>query len=551
MMDAVRRRKVMEGPATLALGLTVLALVAIAVAGFFLADTQSDQRRDLRERYVERTSVASSLLDALFRVAFTAQAEEAAERYGDADGITQAQLDADARRDENAYRVILNAAGEVVQASSSAPAQVDDRAVRRALASGVGLSSVREGTSPVVETAVAFETPQGRRVQVSASPAALFRSFLAGTLRPLPTLDDSVAYVLDGRGQSLGGSREGGGRATDPAPGLVAASREMRGSFQRDGRTEFVASAPLAGSDWRVVLTASEKDLYSSVSGPGRWAPWVILVLGALALVAVAFLVWRLLRTNKELALSRVRLQERATELERSNADLEQFAYAASHDLSEPLRTVAGFSQLLRARYEGRLDPEADEFIGHMSAGVDRMQQLIDDLLLYSRAGRTPPRAEEVELEEVLAEVLEWIAPSIRERDARVTHDPLPVVRGERGQIAQVLQNLVGNAIKFTAHGQVPEVHVSAARQGDQWRVSVRDNGIGVDADAEVIFKMFARLHPVDAYPGTGIGLALAKRIIESHGGRIWVEPAPQGGSVFSFTLPAAVRVGGPVPVRS
>ena len=529
----------MEGPSALALVLTVLALGAITVAGFYLADTQSDQRRDLRERYDERTAVSASLLDALFRVAFVSAAEDAGQRYGGPEAIARKALDDAVRRENLAYRVITDGSGDILQASSSAPAQVDDHAVRRALASGVGLSNVHGGTTPLVESAVAFETPQGRRVQVSATPAAVYRQFLAGTLRPLPTLDGSVAYVVDGRGESLGGAGADGRRVGAPSAGLIRAAREMRGSYDRGGERQFAASAPLAGSDWRVVLSAPEDELFASVSGPGRWAPWVILVLGALALVAVAILVWRLLRTNRELAGSRRALEERADELERSNADLEQFAYAASHDLSEPLRTVAGFSQLLRSRYRGRLDGDADTIIEEMGAGVDRMQQLIDDLLLYSRVGRAPLHDDPVDLDEVVEDARARLGPAVAERGARVTTGDLPVVRGERGQLTQVFQNLIGNAVKFTAPGTTPEVHVSAEQLDGHWRVAVADNGIGVAGEQrETIFKMFGRLHPSDRYPGTGIGLALVKRIVERHGGRVWVEDGLEGGSVFVFTLP-------------
>jgi signal transduction histidine kinase len=177
------------------------------------------------------------------------------------------------------------------------------------------------------------------------------------------------------------------------------------------------------------------------------------------------------------------------------------------------------------------------------------MQQLIDDLLLYSRVGRAPVGQDAVDLEGVLAEVLESLAEPMAERGAVVTSDDLPVVRGERGQLAQVLTNLVSNAVKFTAPDVRPEVHVGAEREGAAWRLSVRDNGIGIDADSDVIFKMFGRLHPADAYPGTGIGLALVKRIVERHGGRIWVEPCPGGGSVFSFTLPDRAPVSSQEPV--
>jgi light-regulated signal transduction histidine kinase (bacteriophytochrome) len=360
----------------------------------------------------------------------------------------------------------------------------------------------------------------------------------------LPTLGRSRAFVLDQNGRALGAVMGGSKAQPRPSATLVRKTRNaMNATYTIGGAKIFAAASPIPRTPWKVVLTASEARLYASVSGFKRWAPWVILAVGGLALIAVALLLQRLLSTNAALDTNRRMLEDRALELERSNADLEQFAYAASHDLSEPLRTVAGFSQLLASRYGDRLDAEGHEFIDHMNSGVNRMQQLIDDLLVYSRVGRAPLREEDVDLDAVLAEVTDWIAPAIQERGAKVTHDPLPTVRGERGQLAQVLQNLVANAIKFTAPDTVPEVHVSAAREAGGWRISVRDNGIGVGDDQDVIFKMFGRLHPADMYPGTGIGLALAKRIIEQHGGRIWVQPGPEGGSVFSFTLPAAARV--------
>src|SRR3954454_9518950 len=208
---------------------------------------------------------------------------------------------------------------------------------------------------------------------------------------------------------------------------LDATRTNMNARYTVNGTKIFAATTPIPNTPWKIVLTASERELYASVSGFKRWAPWVILIIGGVALIAVALLLQRLLSTNRALDTNRRMLEERAIELERSNADLEQFAYAASHDLSEPLRTVAGFSQLLGARYQGRLDTEADEYIGHMRSGVDRMQQLIDDLLLYSRVGREPERAEDLDLDETLAEVLRWLAPMIAEREALVTHDQLPV----------------------------------------------------------------------------------------------------------------------------
>jgi PAS domain S-box-containing protein len=233
-------------------------------------------------------------------------------------------------------------------------------------------------------------------------------------------------------------------------------------------------------------------------------------------------------------------LAEQADELARSNADLEQFAYVASHDLQEPLRMVASYTQLLARRYRDRLDADAHEFIGYAVDGVTRMQSLISDLLAYSRVGSREGEHVPVDLEEVLRRVLEsGVATAVLESGATVTHDPLPTVTGDPVQLGQVLQNLIANAIKFRGE-EPPRVHVSAERAGREWVVSVRDNGIGISPDhAQRIFIIFQRLHSRADYAGTGIGLAICKKIVERHGGRIWVEPAPDGGSIFRFTLPS------------
>jgi signal transduction histidine kinase len=548
----VERARNAPVPTWLVFSLGVLATVALAVSAWFLASTQADQRNDLRNRYSDRTQIAASLIDALFRVAFNGQAAQDAQRFGGA-RIDRARLDADARRGQLTYSMVIDASGKVLATAGRAPARPDGAALSQARRGAFGLSPVTSGRPAAVESVVGFDTPTGKRFLVNGTPLTVFRSFLDATIRPLPTLRRSRAFVLDGHGQALGVALSRGRPSAMPSPALLRAIKgRSSASYTTGGSRIFAAATPIPNTPWRVVSTANENDLYASVSGPRRWAPWAILVVGALALIAVAFLLWRLLITNHALVENRRMLELRAQELERSNADLEQFAYAASHDLSEPLRTVAGFSQLLRQRYQGQLDAEADEYLGHMGAGVERMQQLIDDLLLYSRVGREPAREEDVDLEDVLTTVLAWIAPTVEERDARVTHDRLPLVRGARGQIAQVLQNLVSNAIKFTDPDTVPEVHLWAERSGGFWRIAVRDNGIGVEGGTEVIFKMFGRLHGVDAYPGTGIGLALAKRIVEGHGGHIWVDSAPGRGSIFSFTLPAATglpRTAAPVEV--
>src|SRR5215218_8944369 len=235
-----------------------------------------------------------------------------------------------------------------------------------------------------------------------------------------------------------------------------------------------------------------------------------------------------------------VALEQRAGELERSNNELEQFAYVASHDLSEPLRMVSSYLQLLRRRYHGKLDADADQFIDFAVDGAGRMRDLIDDLLTYSRAGRGDQPLEPVDSRAVVERVVDAVQTVDDAREARIAIGELPTVMGDRHQLVQLFQNLIGNAVKFVPDDRMPEIEVSAARAGDRWRFEVCDNGIGLDpAHAERIFRMFQRLHTREEYAGTGIGLAIAKKVVERHGGTIWAEPRPEGGSRFSFTLPA------------
>lgn len=232
-------------------------------------------------------------------------------------------------------------------------------------------------------------------------------------------------------------------------------------------------------------------------------------------------------------------LERQANELKRSNEDLQQFAYVASHDLQEPLRMVIGYMGLLEKRYTGKLGPEANEFIGFAVDGAKRMQALINDLLVYSRTGTQGKEAQEVDSNAVLGRTLETLNITIQENNARVTHDQLPLVRAEGTQLGQLFQNLIGNALKYR-NGAAPEIHIGCQRAGNYWEFSVRDNGIGIDPQfAQKIFVIFQRLHTKETYPGTGIGLAVCKKIVERHGGRIWVESKPQEGSTFYFTLPA------------
>jgi signal transduction histidine kinase len=240
-------------------------------------------------------------------------------------------------------------------------------------------------------------------------------------------------------------------------------------------------------------------------------------------------------------------LARKVEELACSNADLEQFAYVASHDLQEPLRMVAAYTQLLRERYRGKLDENADKYIGYACEGAMRMQTLIQDLLAFSRVGRHCAACTRVDCDAAMAEVMMSMGPAMQESGAVVTYKALPVVWAERSQMTQLFQNLIGNAIKFRGK-EPPVISVQAEKTGEQWLFSVSDNGIGIAPEsAENIFVVFQRLHTRTEYPGNGIGLAICKKIVERCGGKIWVEAKADHGSIFKFTLACEA----PVEARS
>jgi light-regulated signal transduction histidine kinase (bacteriophytochrome) len=235
------------------------------------------------------------------------------------------------------------------------------------------------------------------------------------------------------------------------------------------------------------------------------------------------------------------KLQYTLNELQRSNTDLEQFAYVASHDLQEPLRTITGMVQLLQKKYQGNLDARADEYIGFTVEAATRMQALINGLLEFSRVDRQGKPIEEVNMKDVVQAATKSLSKTIHEKNAIITCEDLPTVQVDSLQMARLFQNLIGNAIKFRSERQ-PKIHISATALEDKWHFSVRDNGIGIEPQYfERIFVIFQRLHTRTEYPGTGIGLSLCKKIVERHGGQIWVESESGAGTTFHFTIPKEV----------
>jgi signal transduction histidine kinase len=284
-----------------------------------------------------------------------------------------------------------------------------------------------------------------------------------------------------------------------------------------------------------MLLLGEQAGYYSRESALSLFAAISILIFTGLIWWNAKLLHW----ADLERARTDEQLRQASLNLQRSNTDLEQFAYVASHDLFEPLRMVTSYLQLLRQQYRERLDQQADEFIDFAIDGAQRMEALIHDLLAYSRVDSRGRSFEPVDCQLALKTALVNLKVAIEESPAKIIHGELPNVFGDRVQVTQVFQNLIGNALKFRSHDP-PRVELGASRREKDWVFSVKDNGIGIDPkDFDRVFVIFQRLHTRQEYPGTGIGLSLCKKIIERHGGRIWIESTPGQGSTFFFTLPA------------
>ncbi|OAN53946.1 hypothetical protein A6A04_13735 [Paramagnetospirillum marisnigri] len=334
----------------------------------------------------------------------------------------------------------------------------------------------------------------------------------------------------------------------DPVSRIAAAANGQQTRFDAT-RDPILVATPIPGTEWALVMRMDKGEATASVdtlvlvvtlSAIGLAMAGVIGLLLVLRPLTGGIIVQTqdMRRQIDDLEQAKAELQEKSKQLALSNADLQEFAYVASHDLQEPLRMIASYAQLLERRYKGKLDSEAVEFIGFMVDGVNRMQAIILHLLEYSRVGGKGHAVVEFDSSEAVSQALANLAIAIKESGAVITADSLPVIHADRLQFTRLIQNLVGNAIKYRHPDRPPRITLAAERQQSQWCFSVADNGIGIEQQYyDRIFKLFQRLHPRGKYEGTGIGLAICRKIVDIHGGTMWVESVPGEGSTFYFTL--------------
>jgi signal transduction histidine kinase len=549
-MSAGKQRSVMAAA-------VMLLVFVVGLFAFALAGSHAENRRDAETRFVERARISAALTESLFASTADEGAVQNKRRFG-GETVDQARLERQRAESGLAYAVVLDEKGRVIAATRKLPSDVRSRltaqpgSVREALGgrkfSLSDFIAVR-GMPGVLEYTTPFETDFGTRVLVSGFSASLMSGFLSDYLRRLPDARQSTAYVLDARNHVVGSptARQPGGSVVRE-PGLVAAlsSKGRRGEFESGGTTRSFTSVPVKGSTWKVVLSQRSSTLYA---GTGLAVQWLVLLALTAAGAVAVFLLRRGLRSaaaieqaNTQLEVANAELAHTNLELTRSNGELEQFASVASHDLQEPLRKVQSFGDQLERRFAADLPPEARDYLRRMRGSANRMSTLIDDLLRFSRVTTRPPELQTVNLAETAREVVAAdLDGLVRETHGSVHIGALGSIEADGTQMRQLLQNLIANALKFHRPDEAPEVRVEPVPCAKPDRIAfvVSDNGIGFDTRyAERIFRVFERLHPRDVYTGTGIGLALCRRIVERHGGEIVAESREGEGARFTVTLP-------------
>jgi signal transduction histidine kinase len=537
----------------LAAGLIAAVLIAFAVV---LINQQSGDRADIRDNFKDRATVSAALTQSLFEATSTSgqQQQQQQRLYGTRTVSPQTMAQA-TQQGQSKYSVLVGPNGAIVASSPGTPAAVLHRLegnpsdVSQVVAGKpFSISNLlRFGKLETSELAVPVETSFGKRVLVTGISPELLAVFLGGYLSKVPNVGNGAAYLLDGNRAIIAATKPSGPPGTPPnTPGLVSALQSGdHGSF---GDNQYFVTAPVQQTPWKVVSTAPQDKLFASVSGAHKWVPWLIFALLAVAAAFALILLARVLRNagqladaNDRLADANRTLEQRAEELARSNSELEQFASIASHDLKEPLRKVQTLTELVSRKEADRLSDEGRDYLQRTNAAGERMQELIDDLLKFSRVATQGNPFEEVDLRHVAEQAVSDLEAVIEGSGGSVEVGDLPTVTADPFQMRQLLQNLISNGLKFHREGVPPVVRISGRIRGRIAEIEVSDNGIGFEPRFNArIFKVFERLHGRGSYPGTGIGLALCRKIVDRHGGSITAESTPGEGSTFIVSLPAA-----------
>ena len=539
-------------------GALCVVMALLTVFAIELSNTQAKSKRDVTSRVHERAVLAAALIDSLFQTV-QQQVPQDAKLYGTRT-VSASTMDRNAKQGSSAYLALLDATSGTVLAASRGFTP----AVRSGLSSSTALALVHHGrpyglgnvqpsgTTGTLDFAVQFPTQFGPRILVTGFRPSALSTFIGGELSKVPGVRGASNFLLDGNDTVLASTTP-----TAPvgsafrSPALVRVLRRSSG----EANGTYYDQVPLANSTWRVVLAAPTGPLFSSVSGLRKWVPWAIFLAFALVAVAALALARRALRSSEQLQVANARLElvndelgqsnsaleRRAAELARSNAELEQFASIASHDLQEPLRKVRTFTEQLTATESENLSDKGRDYLTRANAAAERMQKLIEDLLKFSRVATHGRPFEPVDLEQVAHQVLDDLDAQVERSGAVVAIGDLPTISADALQMRQLMQNLISNALKFRREGVVPEIAIDAspASAGGEVRLTVRDNGIGFEPQySRRIFRVFERLHGRTEYPGTGIGLALCRKIVERHGGTIIADGVPGAGATFTVTLP-------------
>ena len=536
-----------------------VALALLTVFAIELSNAQSNSESGIKTEVHERAQIAGALISSLFQTVQT-QVPQDTVTYG-APTVSQQTMDAQNKKAgaQSDYLVLIDSDGKVLASSSGFTAQARAELPRSAALALVrsghlyGLGNLSPyGKSGVIDYAVRFPTPEGTRYLLTGFPADALGPFITSELKQIPGVKGAHNYLLDGNYTVLATTNPAApvGQVI-PGSGVVETLKNTSGTAQGD----YFDQTTLKNSSWRIVLAAPQGPLFASVTGLHQVLPW--LIFGAFAIVALAALIlgYRVLRSsdqlrevnteleqvNIDLTGANATLQRRAAELARSNEELDQFASIASHDLQEPLRKVRTFTEQLVVTEGDRLSETGHDYLQRTNAAAERMQRLVEDLLRFSRVTTQGHPFRPVDLAEITRQVLVDLETQVEDTGAAIRVGALPIISADELQIRQLMQNLISNALKFRREGVTPEVEIESTVADEFVTLSVRDNGIGFDPRYnQRIFRVFERLHGRTEYPGTGIGLALCRKIAERHGGQISAESQPGVGSTFIVTLPVS-----------